>query len=252
MALRGPRGDIEAILVDLDDTLVPWQTVAHWQWAWRPQGPVLSERHVKSAVRRSLHAWDRRRWRGLVGAESPATVRTLREHLNQTFWAVAGHPLAEEESERVVSRFLRPTGEIERYEDVPGFLARLDERSVKLGVLTPLPREAARWSLKRLGLRDSLLAVAGDDAECPPPPAAEAFRRALSFLDAKRAATLYLGDLFWSDVRAAARAGIVSVLVDRANASRKALTHRVAGLENLENAFSPVLEEESRPHPPTS
>ncbi|HEY1198566.1 MAG TPA: hypothetical protein VGG32_07560, partial [Thermoplasmata archaeon] len=67
----GPH-EVDAVLLDLDDVLVPFQTPAAWQWAWRPQGPVLGERRVKAAVRRALKAWDRRRWQGLTGKAPPA------------------------------------------------------------------------------------------------------------------------------------------------------------------------------------
>ena len=70
-----PAREARAVVFDLDETLIPLHTFARWQWAWRPNGPALSDRHVRAALRRELHAWDRRRWRGLVGAEPPAARR---------------------------------------------------------------------------------------------------------------------------------------------------------------------------------
>jgi len=85
-----PDGADRAVLLDLDDTLAPFQTLAHWQWAWKPQGPLLPERHAKAAIRKSVRAWDRRRWQGLVGAAPPVGAADLRVHLHDTLLAVAG------------------------------------------------------------------------------------------------------------------------------------------------------------------
>ncbi len=216
MALKGPRGEIDVALIDLDDTLVPWQTLSHWQWAWRPQGPILSERRMRSAVKRSMQAWDRRRWQGLRGSQPPADVTTLREHLKGTLELLAGHPVPSAEADPVIARFLHSAGEIEMFPDVPEFLSFLERGAVRVGVTTSLPGEAARWALKRIGLSDSLLVSTGDDGQTPPMPTVAAFRRAAERLGAKPRTALFLGDLFWSDVRAAARAGLYPILIDRA------------------------------------
>ncbi len=158
---------VEAVLFDLDDVLVPFQTVRAWQWAWRPQGPMLGERRVLSALRSRLRAWDRRRWQGLTGQLPPAGVDALREHLTETLFAIAGRSLPPEESQAVVRRFLRPAGEIERYADVPRALEMLRAREVRVGILTHLPLETARWILHRAGVAEELLLSAGD----PPGPA---------------------------------------------------------------------------------
>ncbi|MGA7862230.1 MAG: hypothetical protein WCB19_10320, partial [Thermoplasmata archaeon] len=63
---------LRAVLWDFDDTLVPVHTIERWQWAWKPQGPRLNERHVRASIREGLRRWDRRRWQGLVGDLPPA------------------------------------------------------------------------------------------------------------------------------------------------------------------------------------
>ena len=232
----GPQ-EVEAVLFDLDDVLVPFQTPAAWQWAWRPQGPVLGDRRVKAAVRRALKAWDRRRWQGLTGKAPPADLAALRSHLAETLATVAGHALPAPETEAVVRRFLRPAGEVERYDDVPRCLDRLRSAGVKFGTVTPLPAENARWLLHRCGLPETLLVGAGDGPG-PTVPDRAAFRAAASALGATLDRVAYVGDLFWSDVRAAARAGLAAVLLDRRDAWTKVLTGRLTTLDALESTLA--------------
>ncbi len=227
-----PPGAAPAVLFDLDDTLVPWQTVPHWQWAWRPRGPVLSERRVLAAIHRSLHAWDRRRWQGLVGETPPADLAAHRQHLVATLHAIAGHPLPTEETEAVVNRFLRPAGEIEAFADVRPCLGRLAQEGIRIGAVTALPAEAAQHALRRAGLADVSLLQTGE-SPLPGLPAPGAFRAAAQSLGHKPAEILYVGDLFWSDVRAAARVGFRTVLLDRREWAARVLARRIRSLSEV-------------------
>jgi FMN phosphatase YigB (HAD superfamily) len=229
--------ELDAVLFDLDDVLVPFQTPAAWQWAWRPQGPVLGDRRVKAAVRRSLKAWDRRRWQGLTGKAPPADLAALRAYLADSLAAVAGHTLPPAETEAVVRRFLHPAGEVERYPDASTTLDRLRSAGVKVGVVTPLPSDSARWLLHRCGLPESLVLGTGDGpGPCVPDRAA--FRSAAEGLGVSLDRVAYVGDLFWSDVRAAARAGLAAVLLDRRDAWPKVLTGRLTSLDLLESTLA--------------
>jgi FMN phosphatase YigB (HAD superfamily) len=204
-----------AIVFDVDDTLVPKQTLARWQWAWLPNGPVLSERHVHAALRRSLHAWDRRRWQGLVGSRPAVTVEDYRAFLRDTLAFVAARPLPAAETEAVVARFERFSAELAPFPDALPTLRALRERGVKLVALAEVPGESTRLALRRAGLVEFFLGVVGEGPEDPRPPAADAFRAAAKLAGAKPRQALYVGDLYWSDVRAAARAGLQAVLLDR-------------------------------------
>jgi FMN phosphatase YigB (HAD superfamily) len=228
---------LDAVLFDLDDVLVPFDTPQSWQWAWHPQGPVLCDRRVRAAVRRSLRAWDRRRWQGLTGKQPPADLAALRQHISDTLAAVAGHTLPAPETEAVVRRMLRPAGEVERFPDVAPLLARLSAAGVKVGVATPLPAESAQWVLHRTGLPASLLILSGDPPG-PILPERAAFRGAAERLGAEPRHTGYVGDLFWSDVRAAARAGLRAILLDRHDAWPKVQVGRITSLDGLEAAFA--------------
>jgi putative hydrolase of the HAD superfamily len=229
---------VDAVVFDLDDVLVPFHTVRAWQWAWRPQGPVLGERRVQSAVRRSLHAWDRRRWLGLTGKAPPADLGALHEHLAATLRAVAGHTVPAAEAEAVVRRMLRPAGEVDRYPDVAPALERLRHAGVKVGVLTPLPVESARWLLRRLGLAEDLLVGTGDPPG-PCVPAREAYRAAVDRLGVPAARTAFVGDLYWSDMHASQRAGLTAILLDRTESWPNVKAGRLTTLDGLERGLAP-------------
>jgi FMN phosphatase YigB (HAD superfamily) len=237
-----------AVLLDLDDTLVPWQTVAHWQWAWRPLGPLLSERHTHAAIRRALHQWDRRRWQGLVGKAPRTDPEAYRAFLHDTLTAVAGHPLPEGEASAVVSRFLKPAHEGESYPDALAALKRLDEEKVKVGVIADLPEETARLALRRSGLPDGLLLMA-DDAPEPRPPTSAGFRAVLRAMGVKPSETLFVGDLFWSDVRAAGRAGLAAALIDRPDQAEKVLATRIRTLTEIPALLRAAVAPPSAPGP---
>ncbi len=226
-----PPSPLTAVLLDLDDTLVPWQTPAHWQWAWRPRGPLLSERHVRAALKRSLHQWDRRRWEILTGGAPPADEAAYRGFLGWTLTEIAGHPLAPEEAKAVVDRFLKPAYESERYDDSGPLLDALARRGVRVGVVSQLPQEASRLALRRAGLPETLLVPLAEGTL--PIPAAAGFKAAVAHLGAKPRSTLYVGDLFWSDVRAAARAGLVSVLIDRSDAAGRITGPKIRSLAEV-------------------
>ena len=227
-----PTVPLRGVLIDLDDTLVPWQTPLHWQWAWKPRGPLLLERHLRAAIRRQLHLWDRERWLGLVGRGPVPDPESYRRFLSETLNAIAGYALPEAEAHAVVDRFLKPGHEPESYSDAAASLRALETAGVRVGVLSDLSREPARLALRRSGLSDSLLLLAGDD-EGPRPPAAAGFRAACAKLELKPREVLYAGDLFWSDVRAAGRADLHAVLVDRGVVGAKLQGARVTTLLEL-------------------
>lgn len=231
MASAPPEG-VRAVLFDLDDTLVLWQTVAHWQWAWRPMGPVLSERRTVAAIHRSVHGWDRRRWRSLGGAEPAVDGAAYRAYLAATLAEVAGHPLPPAETEAVVGRFLKPAGEVERFPDVAAALQDVESLGCAIAVSSTMPEVAARHALHRAGL-DRLKLVASADSPGPVLPAGAAYRGIAKALGLKPAQVLFVGDLFWSDIRAAARAGMETALLDRNDWAARALAPRMRSLAEL-------------------
>jgi FMN phosphatase YigB (HAD superfamily) len=249
-----PEGADRVVLFDLDDTLAPFQTIAHWQWAWKPQGPLLPERHARAAIRKSVRAWDRRRWQGLVGAEPPVGAADFRLHLHDTLLAVAGRPLGDFEVESVVDRFLRPSPHSETFDDVPAAGRWLKEHGVEFGVLTPFPEPVARAFLARTGLpADVPLFADPGTPEAPRLPAAAAFRTARKALASRTARVVYVGDMYWSDARAAARAGLEAVLLDRSDAFEGLGGTRIRSLAELPKLLeSDPTPTATEPDPPTA
>ncbi|MGC2205173.1 MAG: HAD family hydrolase, partial [Thermoplasmata archaeon] len=149
---------------------------------------------------------------------------------------VAGRPVPGAETEAVVRRMLRPAGEVEAFPDVPRALERLRTAGIPWGVVTPLPVESAQWLARRVGIEPTRLLVTGEGEH--PPPARGAFRAAVDRLGLPAERVAFVGDLFWSDTRAAARAGLASVLVDRHDAWPKVQSGRATSLDGLEAALA--------------
>ncbi len=237
------------MLLGVEGVLAPLESVRAWQWAWRPQGPLLGERHVQTVVRRSTRAWDHRRWLGVTGKAPPADGAALVEHLGETLRAIAQRSLPPEEGDAVVRRMLHPTGEVERYPEVAPELERLRADGVRLGAVSALPAESARWLLRRVGLDGELLVAAGDGPG-PVLPAREALTAAVDRLGAGRDATAVVGSLYWSDVRAAHRAGVRGLLVDRFGAWPSVRVGRLlsgAGLRTALGTLGAATPDEAAP-----
>ncbi|HEV2428815.1 MAG TPA: HAD family hydrolase [Thermoplasmata archaeon] len=229
--MGSPLGAARAVVFDLDETLLPLQTPARWQWAWRPTGPVIPERHLASALRKADRAWDRRRWRGLIGAEPATGWADFERHVAETLRLVADRPLPLEEERAVVERYLRAQGPIETFPDVVPFARRLESEGIPYAVLSPMPHERSEGFLKRAGI-DPIHLVRLPPSE-PPPPAKSAFRSAADALGVRPAEAVFVGDLYWSDVRASARAGMRAVLIDRDGKAPAASGTRIRSLSEL-------------------
>jgi HAD superfamily hydrolase (TIGR01549 family) len=225
---------VEGLLFDLDDVLVPVHTLLQWQWAWRPNGPRLAIGHAQAVLKRSLKSWDRRRWSGCTGRSPPVTPDDLRTHLAQLLDALAGRPLPPAESTAVVERFLRPSGPIETFPEVKPRLEAWAHSGIRIGIVTPLFSETAKRILRRAEIDDRWLILSADDAgssDYLPSPAA--YRAAAERLGCSRKRTAYVGDLFWSDVHAAARTGLRAVLLDRRDLWPHVVEDRIRNLDEL-------------------
>lgn len=205
---------MRAILFLVEDTLVPDQTLERWQWSWKPQGPAIPERHLRAAVKRALHRWDRRRWDGLTGAAPPVDAAAYREHLRDTLLEIAGHPLPEPEREAVVDRFLRAPVAAP-FPEVPAALAAVRARGLVVAALSERPGPQVTETLHRAGLSPAIDRVVATSGEAVWLPAKAAFRAATSELGLRPSEVAFVGRLYWSDIRAAARAGLPALLLDR-------------------------------------
>ncbi|MGC2288459.1 MAG: HAD family hydrolase [Thermoplasmata archaeon] len=229
---------LRVVLWDFDDTLVPVHTLERWQWAWKPQGPRLNERHVRASIREGLRRWDRRRWQGLVGDSPSADATTYHDALRDMLYGIAGRTLPDLETEAVLARFPRYPGPIEPYPDVRPCLNALNARGLRMAVLVGPTGSRARELLGQLRLLDLLPQVFGEAAEEARPPAAAAFESVCSKLDVARDETAFVGDLFWSDVRAAGRAGLRGILLDRNEWWSRVESTRIRSLSELPDQLS--------------
>lgn len=250
MIASAPRR-VDAVLFDLDDTLVPFQTVGRWQWAWRPHGPLLSERHARAAIRRQVHAWDRLRWASAAGRGPPADLAAYRKHLHATLAAIAGHALPATEADPVVERFMKPTSATESFADAAPCVEQLRRDGLRLGVATIFPAEVAAEFVRRAGLGDLTVVSAPGTPELPPFPARTTFRRAAESLGTPVDRTGFVGDLFWSDFRAARRAHLVPFLLERPGYETEGEAERLQDLNELakrirEPAPAPVADSAAR------
>jgi FMN phosphatase YigB (HAD superfamily) len=224
---------LRAVLWDFDDTLVPVHTLERWQWAWKPQGPRLNERHVRASIREGLRHWDRRRWQGLMGDAPPADAAAYRDALREMLFSIAGHPLPEVETEAVLDRFPRYPGPIELYRDVRPCLELIRSRGLRMGVLVGSYGGRVGELIGQLRIQELLPMIFGLGTETPHAPAAAAFEHACAQLDSIPAESVFVGDLFWSDVRAASRAGLRAILLDRNDWWSRVEAARIRSLTEL-------------------
>ncbi|MCI4348052.1 MAG: HAD hydrolase-like protein, partial [Thermoplasmata archaeon] len=193
---------LRAVLWDFDDTLVPVHTLERWQWAWKPQGPRLNERHVRASIREGLRRWDRRRWQGLLGDAPAADAEVYHDALRDMLFAIADRTLPEAETEAVLARFPKYPGPIEPYPDVRSSLEAVHARGLRMGILVGAPSSRVQELLGQFRLRELLPVIFGEAPEEPRAPAPQAFQSACSKLEASPPEVAFVGDLFWSDVRA--------------------------------------------------
>ncbi len=206
---------LRAVLWDWDDTLAPVHTLERWQWAWKPQGPRLNERHVRAALRESLRRWDRRRWQGLVGELPAADTAAYHDMLREMLFTIADRPLPDPETDAVLARFPRFPGPLEPYSDVRACLDWMRSQGLRMGVLVGPTAMRVTELLGQWHLSELLPVVLGEQPEEPRPPAPGAYKAACARLGTAPSETALVGDLFWSDVRAAGRAGLHGILLDR-------------------------------------
>lgn len=228
---------MRAVLFLIEETLVPDQTLERWQWAWRPQGPALSERHVRAALKRGLHQWDRRRWEGLTGSAAPVDMTAYRQFLRGTLSEIADRTLPEAEADAVVDRFPRASVAAP-FPDVAPALRELRQRGTTVAAMSERPGPSGPETLKRAGLLPMIDRVVGAGTEAPWLPAKEAFRAAARELGLKPAEVAFVGRLYWSDVRAAARAGLPALLLDRADWWPRVAERRIRSLAELSVALA--------------
>lgn len=118
------------------------------------------------------------------------------------------------------------------YPYVPGLLASLRSRGLRLGVLSNRTNPCQE-DLERLGLAEyfELAVVAGEFDIWKPDP--EIFRRTLTRLNTPPGQTIYVGDNYFADIIGAQNAGVGAVLLDPDGLFPEAGCPVIASLQEL-------------------
>lgn len=183
----------------------------------------------------------------------PADASAYHDALRDMLWAIAGRQLPEVETEAVLARFPRYPGPIEPYPDVRPCLEALKSRGLRMGVLVGPSGLRARELFGPLRLTDLLPQIFGEGAQDSRAPLAAAFEGACAKLEVAPAETAFVGDLFWSDVRAGGRAGLRGILLDRNDWWSRVESTRIRSLTELpEKLAAPPEPPASEMRPPPS
>ncbi len=256
MTGAGPAGEstraLPAVLFVVEEVLVPEFSRERWQWAWRPQGPPIPERSYRAAVRRAEHRWDRQRWEALLGGEAREEAPGHRAFLRDTLREIAGYPMPESEADLFVDRFLKCPLPRPPHPEVPALLAELRRRGGTIGALGRFAGPGGSEALARAGIRPAIDVVAGSDPGGASMPAREAFRAAAREMGRRPKEITFVGTLFWSEVRAAHRAGLDSLRLARGEADPRGGTARLGRLPDLlERRVGPSTASDPEPAPPS-
>jgi putative hydrolase of the HAD superfamily len=187
-----------------------------------------------------------------MGNAPPADAAAYHDTLRDMLFAIAGRPLPEVETEAVIARFPRYPGPIEPYSDVRPCLEACKLKGLRMGVMIGPSGVRARELFSALRLADLLPEIFGEKADEARAPATRAFESACVKLDATPDETAFVGDLFWSDVRAAGRAGLRGILLDRNDWWARVESTRIQSLTKLGEALAglpdrPVQETPAHP-----
>ncbi|GAA2132691.1 HAD family hydrolase [Actinomadura napierensis] len=203
------RGAVEAVLFDLDGTLLD-----HAGAAAEAISASFPDEDPERLVRRWLELIDASVDRYLAGEltfaeQRRARIVPLARELGLGDWD-------EERADAWITGYLaRYEAAWRPYPDAPGPVTALAERGLRLGVITNGDAEQQRAKIERIGLADRLpyLVTSGETGTAKPDP--EIFRLACTGLGLAPGEVVYVGDRLDVDARGAASAGLVGVWLDR-------------------------------------
>jgi len=149
-------------------------------------------------------------YREIVGAGDPP-FDEYRQHMGRYFPDIMRDMgLPAELEGPFAGESQRLAGQVEVYDGVPGMLAALRERSLRLAVATGKSGPRARSLLGTVGLLDLFDAVIGSDEVAHPKPAADIVLAALGRLGVAATEAMMVGDAP-ADMRSAQAAGVYAV-----------------------------------------
>jgi putative hydrolase of the HAD superfamily len=205
-----PTAGVEAVVFDWGGTLTPWHTLdLHEQWLRYAEVHFPGDAGAAEDLAGRLLAAEEEAWRAGRDHQRSATLDGMLRG--------AGVDTADERHEQALAAyhaFWEPHTWTDP--DVPGLLAGLRERGIKVGVLsnTLWTREHHEAVFRRDGVLD-LIDGAVYSSEIPwTKPHPDAFRAALDAVDvADPARAVFVGDRPYDDIHGAKEVGMRAVLV---------------------------------------
>lgn len=192
--MKNPIDGMEAVLFDLDDTLL--KVSAPFQKAILELARACSEDPaMQSEVYRFL-------WLEL-GSTDPDKVKG---YLSTKIGAERAEPLGQRYIE-IMSRGIVP------YRGARALLRYLENRSIPLGIVTNGARDIQYGKMARAGILRHFLTIQVPDSKSDRKPSLPLFKRALDDLDVDAEETLFIGDKFDEDIEPAASLGMRTVHV---------------------------------------
>jgi len=203
------RGQVEAVLFDIDDTLVDFAASAAAGLV-QLLGPEASGR---DGLSETWHALTERHYPRFLAGEVPFTEMQIDRMVELLTWAGLPVPdrdgllALEERRQQEMTRHYR------LFDDVHPCLAALG--TWRTGVVSNSDGPHQRAKLASVGLADAfeVVVISGDVGH--PKPDARIFREACRLLDLPPAAVVYVGDRRDVDAEGAAAAGLHGVWLDR-------------------------------------
>jgi putative hydrolase of the HAD superfamily len=241
---------IEAVVFDLDDTLLDWsQPALSWEEFTRPMARNIfehlqhcgqslpEESEFRACLRvRVQHVWDeaKKDWSGASFADA---LRLTLADCNVDAGAVDIDELL-----RVYD--WQPMPGVELYDDVHDVLSKLKHQGYKIGLITNsfFPMWMRDVELRHYDLIDYFDAriTSGDTGYMKPHPAI--YQRVLQLLDVPAGRAIFIGDRPQNDIAGANEAGMYSVLIDPPHLNRERDGIEAdATITNLRELF-PILE----------
>lgn len=214
---------IEAVLFDLDNTLVEYE---------RSPGDVLQVA-FDTIGSEPLFSVDDYYARYDEFAEKCDSMDELR---SECFAALAAANGYERDSGRAVADAFSEERDQTRVALLPAVEDVLSElsREYRIGIVTNGATDAQQQKIDAVNLTRWVDDIVVASHEVPPKPDPEPFERAIQSLNATPASTIHVGDSPETDVAGATAAGIDSVLISDANESEQySPTHHIESLDSL-------------------
>jgi putative hydrolase of the HAD superfamily len=214
---------IEAVLFDLDNTLVQYE---------RSPGDVLQVA-FDTIGSEPLFSVEDYYARYDEFAEKCDSMDELR---SECFAALAAANGYERYRGRAVADAFSEERDQTRVELLPAVEDVLSElsREYRIGIVTNGSPGAQQQKIEAVNLTQWVDEIIVASHEVPPKPDPEPFERALQLLNATPASTIHVGDSPETDIAGAAAAGLDSVLVSETNESEQyPPTHHIESLDSL-------------------